>query len=166
MFKKKGQETIDNIIGNNLDYLVRFAFFRLGNHAQAEDIVFDAVLRFLEKVPPRIDSGAVRAYLFRIVYRLCIDLSRTRKPNFVDIDLIDVEDEGENGLDLEETIRINKCLEVLPKREAEVIMMNVIDGLSFVEISSILSIPQSTAKSRYKSGMDKLRKQYINSKNS
>lgn len=166
MFKKKGQETIDNIIGNNLDYLVRFAFFRLGNHAQAEDIVFDAVLRFLEKVPPRIDSGAVRAYLFRIVYRLCIDLSRTRKPNFVDIDLIDVEDEGENGLDLEETIRINKCLEVLPKREAEVIMMNVIDGLSFVEISSILSIPHSTAKSRYKSGMAKLRKQYINSKNS
>lgn len=44
--------------------------------------------------------------------------------------------------------------------------MNVVDGLSFVEISSILSIPQSTAKSRYKSGMDKLRNLYINPKNS
>lgn len=59
---------------------------------------------------------------------------------------------------MEDADRINTLLDSLPTREADIIRMNVIDNLSFVEISSILSIPQSTAKSRYKSGMDRLRK--------
>ena len=73
----------------------------------------------------------------------------------------DVEDTDDEALDLEDADRINACLDSLPSREADIIRMNVIDGLSFVEISGILSIPQSTAKSRYKSGMEKLRKLFI-----
>ena len=80
-----------------------------------------------------------------------------------DFDVVDTIDEEMYFGDAD---RINAILDSLPLREADIIRMNVIDGLSFVEISSILSIPPSTAKSRYKSGMDKLRKQYINSKNS
>ncbi|GFI14141.1 ECF RNA polymerase sigma factor SigW [Muribaculaceae bacterium] len=73
----------------------------------------------------------------------------------------DVEGADDEVLDLEDADRINACLDSLPSREADIIRMNVIDGLSFVEISGILSIPQSTAKSRYKSGMEKLRKLFI-----
>ncbi len=73
----------------------------------------------------------------------------------------DVEGADDEALDLEDADRINACLDSLPSREADIIRMNVIDGLSFVEISGILSIPQSTAKSRYKSGMEKLRKLFI-----
>ncbi len=69
----------------------------------------------------------------------------------------DVEGADDEALDLEDADRINACLDSLPSREADIIRMNVIDGLSFVEISGILSIPQSTAKSRYKSGMEKLK---------
>lgn len=78
----------------------------------------------------------------------------------------DIEDTPDEILDMEDADRINACLDSLPSREADIIRMNVVDGLSFVEISSILSVPQSTAKSRYKSGMDKLRNLYINPKNS
>ena len=67
----------------------------------------------------------------------------------------------EDELDMEEIERLNTLLEKLPEREAEVVRMNVMDELSFVEISQILSTPASTVKSRFKSGMDKLRKQYL-----
>ncbi len=80
------------------------------------------------------------------------------------IEGLDIEVDGEDVLDLEEIDRINACLDSLPQREAEIIRMKVVDNLSFVEISGILSIPQSTAKSRYKSGMDKLRKLFVNDK--
>ena len=49
MLKKTRHKTISRIIEDNLDYLVRFAFYRLGNHDEAEDLVYDAVLKFLEK---------------------------------------------------------------------------------------------------------------------
>ncbi len=97
-------------------------------------------------------------YLFRIVHNRCLDKYRSAKRNLIEIDRIDIEDDTAEILSMEDADRINTLLDSLPTREADIIRMNVIDNLSFVEISSILSIPQSTAKSRYKSGMDRLRK--------
>lgn len=166
MFKESRHKTVSRIIEENLDYLVRFAYYRLGNRGEAEDLVYDAVLKFLERNNEKIKPGSIRLYLFRIVYNLCQDYSRKQKQEMVSIGDLDVADMIDEVMDLEDADRINAILDSLPLREADIIRMNVIDGLSFVEISSILAIPQSTAKSRYKSGMDKLRKQYINSKNS
>lgn len=166
MFKKTRYKIVSRIIEENLDYLVRFAYYRIGNRGDAEDLVYDAVLKFLERNNERIKPESIRLYLFRIVYNLCQDYSRKQKQEMVSIGDLDVADMIDEVMDLEDADRINAILDSLPLREADIIRMNVIDGLSFVEISSILSIPQSTAKSRYKSGMDKLRKQYINSKNS
>lgn len=164
MFGKTKRNNISRTIEDNLDYLVRFAYFRLGNHTEAEDLVYDAILRFLEKAPEDIKPESVRLYLFRIVHNLCLDKTRTERNDWVTINGIDVEDMTTDSLDPEDADRINACLDSLPQREADVIRMNVVDNLSFVEISGILSIPQSTAKSRYKSGMDKLRKLFINNK--
>ena len=63
-------------------------------------------------------------------------------------------------LDIEEINRINSLLDGLPRNESEIIRMNVTDGLSFVEISQILDIPQTTIKSRFYSGMKKLKQKY------
>lgn len=166
MFKKTRYKIVSRIIEDNLDYLVRFAYYRIGNRGEAEDLAYDAVLKFLERNNEKIKPESIRLYLFRIVYNLCQDYSRKQKQEIVSIGDLDVADMIDEVMDLEDADRINAILDSLPLREADIIRMNVIDGLSFVEISSILSIPQSTAKSRYKSGMDKLRKQYINSKNS
>lgn len=166
MFKKTRYKIVSRIIEENLDYLVRFAYYRIGNRGEAEDLVYDAVLKFLERNNEKIKPESIRLYLFRIVYNLCQDYSRKQKQEMVSIGDLDVADMIDEVMDLEDADRINAILDSLPLREADIIRMNVIDGLSFVEISSILSIPQSTAKSRYKFGMDKLRKQYINSKNS
>lgn len=161
MFKKIRRRNINRIIEDNLDYLVRFAYYRLNNRIEAEDIVYEAVLKILEREATDIQPESVRMYLFRTVHNLCLDRSREKGRESVSLESIDIEDTPDSVLDLEEADRINACLERLPSREADVIRMNVIDGLSFVEISAILSIPQSTAKSRYKSGMEKLRKQFI-----
>lgn len=164
MFKQRKRASVSKIIEDNLDYLVRFAYYRLGNRLEAEDTVYDAVLRFLEKSPENINPECVRLYLFRIVHNLCLDKTRMEKKYLIPIDGIDIEENTDEIPDMDDADRISTYLDCLPSREADIIRMNVIDDLSFVEISNILSIPQSTAKSRYKSGMDKLRKLFINHK--
>lgn len=166
MFRKSKREIINGIIEDNLDYLVRFAYYRTSNRSVAEDIVYDAILKFLERKPENIRPESVRTYLFRIVHNLCLDRSRTGIRDLVSLEGLEIADTSSEIFDLEDVDRINVCLDGLPTREAEVIRMNVVDNLSFVEISAILAIPQSTAKSRYKSGMDKLRKSFINNKKS
>lgn len=164
MLKKIKRKAINKIIEDNLDYLVGFAYYRLGNRMEAEDVVYDSILRFLEKDTTTLNLESARLYLFRIVYNICMDKIRNNDRQHIPIESIDIQDDENSLLDLAEINRINDSLDSLPTREATIIRMNVIDNLSFVEISGILSIPQSTAKSRYKSGMDKLRKLFINNK--
>ena len=161
MFKKTRHKTISRIIEDNLDYLVSFAYYRLGNHDEAEDLVYDAILKFLERDTDNIKLESIRLYIFRIVHNLCLDYARSDHKDLLPIENLDIGEGVDEALDLEDA---DACLDALPLREADVIRMHVVDGLSFVEISGILSIPQSTAKSRYKSGMDKLRNLFINNK--
>ncbi len=152
------RKNIDEVIEANLDALTRFAYYRTGNRVEAEDIVYEAVLRLLEN---RDKVNDVRCYLFRIVYNLCTDKLRRKSVQTVPFERVDMPDETENELDEEEIDRINRLLDDLPPHEAEIVRMNVVDELSFVEISHILNLPQSTAKSRFYSGMKKLREKYF-----
>lgn len=43
---------MEQVVRDNLDYLVRFAFFRVQNKAVAEDIVYEAVARVMEHRHP------------------------------------------------------------------------------------------------------------------
>lgn len=154
---------LGEVIEDNLDYLVRFATLRIGSKSDAEDVVYEAVRRLLERDLSKIRRDSVKMYLFRIVYNLCKDFytscRNTRSLSAEDEGI--PETPGEYGPDLEEIARLNGLLDSLPEREAEIIRMKTMDELSFVEISQILSAPASTVKSRFRSGMDKLKKQYL-----
>lgn len=157
------RQMLGEVIEANLNYLVRFVTIRIGCKAEAEDVVHEAIKKMLETDISKIKRDSIRMYLFRIVYNLCKDFYLSDR----NIRLLSEEDNGipdtsnEDELEMEEIERLNNMLEKLPEREAEVVRMNVMDELSFVEISQILSTPASTVKSRFKSGMDKLRKQYL-----
>lgn len=157
------RQLLEDVIEDNLNYLVRFAAIRIGSKADAEDIVHEAVRRILEYDISKVRQDSIKMYLFRIAYNLCKDFYLTcgniRPLSKIDDDIPDAS--NEDVLDLEEIERLNCILDNLPDKEAEVVRMKVIDELSFVEISAILSTPASTVKSRFKSGMEKLRKQYL-----
>lgn len=157
---------LGDVIQNNLDYLVRFASIRVGSKSDAEDVVYEAVRRILETDLSKIRQDSIKMYLFRIVSNLCKDFFLTRE-NVRPLSEIDDEipdSSKENVLDLEEIDRLNSIIDNLPDKEAEIVRMSVIDELTFVEISQILSTPALTVKSRYKTGMEKLKIQYLKNK--
>ena len=158
MFRKIRRKTVDEIIEDNLDYLVRFAYYRLNNKAEAEDIVYEGVLRLLEKDLSKINPESIRLYLFRIIYNLCQDRIRGKGRDMIPIESVDISENPDEPNEMDESDKFMIWLNSLSEGQSEIIRMNVIEELSFVEISEILSIPASTAKSRYKSGMEKLRK--------
>jgi len=62
---------------------------------------------------------------------------------------------------IEEYKRINAMLRNLPIDQSEIVQMRCIDELSFIEIAEILKIPITTAKSRFKYGIEKLKTSYM-----
>lgn len=152
---------LNRVIEENLDGLMRFAFFQLRSRALAEDLVQEAVVRALANPPSSFLKSSVKSYLFRILYNLCHDALREKKnEDFFPIHLSDQTED--DSLDMEEAERLYGLLQKLNENERDIIRMKVIDGLSFAEISRIMEIPQSTIKYRYKTGMDKLRKLFLN----
>ncbi len=160
---KGTRRILGEVIESNLNYLVRFASIRTGSKSDAEDLVHEAVRRILETDISKIKRESLRMYLFRIVYNLCKDyyIAGTNSRPLIESDDEIPDSSEEDVLDMEEIERLNCILDNLPYKEGEVVRMSVIDELSFVEISQILSIPASTVKSRYKTGMEKLRRQYF-----
>ncbi len=157
------RQMLAQVIETNLNYLVRFAAIRIGSKADAEDVVHESVRRILETDLFKINRDSIKMYLFRIVYNLCKDyyIMRGNARSLIEIDREIPDSSSDDALDLEEIERLNGILDSLPDKEAEVVRMNVIDELTFAEISQILSTPASTVKSRFKTGMEKLRKQYL-----
>lgn len=157
MGHNKQTKDTEQLIEENIDYLFRFAFFRLGNREEAEDAVQETFLRFLTK-KEHVDRQKSRMYLFRILYNLCNSWYR-KKGHSLPLESIKSEIVDEDDRELqEEFLRIEKLLLLLPHNQQEVIRMHTVDALMFTEIADILEEPVTTIKSRYQSGMKQLKK--------
>lgn len=62
----------------------------------------------------------------------------------------------------EEFALINSLLEIIPHEQSEVIRLHIHSNRTFVEIADILDIPVTTAKSRFKYGIEKLKRKFKN----
>ena len=142
--------------------LIQYVFRILGSREDAEDVVQQV---FVKAYSLGHDNGHIKntkSYLFRMARNASYNFNRSRK-----IDTESIHEETESGLETEnineseslaEIDRINKLLAELPEDQAEVIKLKLYDELSFTQIGDILEITTSTAKSRFRYGIDKLQR--------
>ena len=62
----------------------------------------------------------------------------------------------------EEQQRIARLLGALPDKQAEVIRLHIHAELKFTEIAEVLELPVTTVKSRFTSGIERLKQLFIN----
>jgi len=162
-YSHKQFDEIGKIITTFQDQLFRFAFFRTGSLADAQDIVQDVFVVFFKHPDHPSTIHNVKHYLLRSIANACTDYQRKKKIHFEPVDTISQstfpqeEDASHHLLLIEEYRRIEQLLQNTPEDQAEVIRLRVLDNLSFVEIAQLLAQPVTTIKSRFKYGMDKLR---------
>ena len=143
--------------------LYRYAFFRLGSRSDAEDVLQDA---FLKVASSTTTIRNPKAYLFAAVASGCIDVMRRRTKSPLPIDTkmaLSSPTTSEVPLEAEEEFcRINKLLSQLSEQQSEVIRLHIHAQMKFTEIAEVLSVPVSTVKSRWSSGIERLKQLYIN----
>lgn len=141
---------LDELVNAYREELFRFAAFRTGSRADAEDVVQDAFLRFAS-VDTEITNP--RAYLYRCVANACCDLGRRPRHEALPRQTPAPEDDALAG----ETRRIAELLDRLPDEQAEIIRLHTFAGLRFTAIAQTLDCPVTTVKSRFRYGIEKLR---------
>ncbi len=159
-------KTLEKIINQYKDDILRFALYRIGSYENALDITQNVFIKCFEK---NIDFDQIenpKSYLYKTVFNACIDFNRKSKIETVLIDEnqeIATSDKYQHEI-YEEYQRINFMLKDIPTEQAEIVKMRIIDEMSFKEISKITDLQVATVKSRFKYGINKLKKFHQNKK--
>ncbi|MCR5534300.1 MAG: RNA polymerase sigma factor [Bacteroidaceae bacterium] len=140
--------------------LLQYACYRLGNIEDAEDAVQDVFVKMQQRLTEKSeDIKNLTAYLYRTLANLCISRQREAKRTLtIPIDGLPDPIEPETEDFEQEFRRINQLLSEIPDEQAEVIRLRFFGDKSFPEIADILSIPLTTAKSRFAYGLEKIKR--------
>lgn len=142
-------------------HFMRYACYRLGDTADAEDALQDVFLKISAKLSDEksVEVRDWRNYIFRALSNLCSSrlaaLGKLRTtPLDARLDIADLPTES-NDADYQ---RIAQLLEEIPEEQAEVIRLRIYGNNSFAGVAEILSLPLPTVKSRFLYGLEKIRK--------
>jgi RNA polymerase sigma-70 factor (ECF subfamily) len=132
--------------------------------AHAEEITQE-VFVYLWQNPDRFDPtrGSLRAFLGALAHRRAVDevrssSRRTAREQRASSDLTNL-DSFEIGDDLERSQtaeRVRAAVAVLPDQQRQAVLLAYFGGLTFRQVADHLGIPEGTAKSRLRLGLNRL----------
>ena len=140
----------------------------VGNNEDAKDLTQDTFTKAYQNLDRLVDPARFSSWLYKIALNECRmrfrkekgthrvpweeSQAETRRSERVD-------ENPESRLETVQNVdRLKEAFGDLPKQQKEVILMKEFQGLKFHEISEILGVPLSTAKSRMYLGLKTLRK--------
>lgn len=152
--------------------LLLFARQQTRSQEDAKDIFQDALVKLVAKVRSGEFVGGQESwmpYLYTAIRRLAIDLSRRddrrkRREDNVSADIATDQYETfhpwfeSDSSDDETRSQLEDGLKELPEKFAEVIVMKIWGERTFAEIGETLGISQNTAASRYRYGLEALKR--------
>lgn len=141
----------EQIVATRQNWLFRFAYMRIGIREDAEDVVQDVLLGVFRRLREKTDVDSVEQYIIRAISNACIDYFRRKPLRVVSLDKAEQipVNEGDRQIH-EEFLRINRLLDTLPSEQSEIVRLKCYDDLTFRQIAELQSIPEATAKSRYR----------------
>jgi RNA polymerase sigma-70 factor, ECF subfamily len=157
-------QALDAVLSCHLSSFHRQAFRRLGNAADAEDAVQDALLSAYKHLEQFKGQARMSTWLSTIVLN-CARIQLRRRQRYTHVSLDD-SPEGMNNFSLQERLadrglgpedafrrsefrkHLNECLQRLPSKLRTAVHLRSFEGLSIREIASNLGTTESTVKAR------------------
>jgi len=150
------EETLAALVSQYAGTLYRVAFSVLRNPSDAEDAVQETFLRVLRHRDTLDEVRDWRVWLIRIVWNIVLDRKRRAKTRPETDDVAELARVlPSNGLTAEQIAsaaqhhaHVLACIEKLPLKERQVLMLSAFEELNSVEIASVLGITESSVRSR------------------
>lgn len=144
-----------------LPALRRYAWVLARHRGDADDLVQEALLRAVDRLQGSNQIGNLRAWLLTIMHNLFISHLRKQRTRGTDVSL-DLDDAPQPGIPAHQEGALQmrdlmRNFDRLPEDQRQVLMLVAVEGLSYAEIATLLSVPLGTVMSRLSRGREKLR---------
>lgn len=154
---------VDEIVRLYYNDVYRFLCRKLPTFADAQDVTQDVFMRLALGIHRYQERGKLRNYLFQMALNASRDYYRRCPPDPLNVD--DVADTlpgvslpGDVYEAREQGEMVRSVLHLLPDFQKDVIILRFYHDLAFKDIARITGANLSATKSRYKQGMDKLKR--------
>jgi len=137
--------------------LRRYARALTGDHAAADDLVQDTLERAWAKLHLYRRGTDLRAWLFTVMHNVYVNQLRAARPVAqLDEDMPELSQPGResDGLELRD---LDLAIRRLPPDQREVLLLVVLEDMSYDEAAGTLGIPIGTVMSRLARAREKLR---------
>lgn len=151
------REALNAIVSNYYDDIYRFCLYLTGQETDSYDITQEVFLRFL-KYNHSYRHQNLKGYLLIIARNLCRDYFCNKKNTVRIEDAAYLGGEDNRLANLEDALLLRQALQKLPVKQREIVIMRIYAELHFHEIARITGCSLSTAKSRFRLGVNHLRK--------
>ncbi|MCI8333151.1 MAG: RNA polymerase sigma factor [Lachnospiraceae bacterium] len=132
--------------------LYRLAYYYVGNAADAEDLVQEAVLAAYENFGKLREEEAFRVWIFRILTNCCRKHFRKNRRTEAAAE----SPEGFYEPELSAGTQVRELLGSLSKEERLIVVLTVFGGYKSQEIARMLKKNHSTVRSKYRRALKKL----------
>ena len=133
----------------------RIALSHMKSREDAEDLLHDVFIKFMEKMPRLHHDEHKRAWLVRVTVNACVDALRKKQyRNHLSLD------EVAETVSTERTEKADVfyALDALATQDKTIILLHDLEGYPIKEISFMLGITLSAAKMRLARARDRLKK--------
>lgn len=151
------KEALNTIISSYYDDIYRFCLYLTGQETDSYDITQEVFLRFI-KYMGSYQHKNLKGYLLIIARNLCRDYYSRRKDSSAIDEAITQGSEDSGFTNLENSLLLCQALQKLSVKQREVVVMRIYEELHFHEIARITGCNLSTTKSRFRLGIQNLRK--------
>ena len=152
------RKALERFLEENLDGIYRFAYTYMRNRADAEDVVSDSVVKALKAVSRLKNEDSIKCWFYSIVANTALtDLKKKGRCIVLETEKL------ERGFTADDYSQLNfeSMINNLEENLKAVIVLKCCDDLTFAEIGRVLDISENTAKTRFYTGIKRLRREIV-----
>jgi len=155
------EECLTSLFDSCYPRLARYAYARLGNPTDAEDIAAEVFVRAFEALDSFRERGLpMEAWLFRIAHNLIVDRYR-RNSRFQRSEEVEVESNGEDPITIAEQrilmSDVRRAMQRLTPDQREVVRLRFFGGLSSKETAQVMGKKDGSVREMQRAALEKLR---------
>lgn len=162
--KEYDREAFGRLFDMYYDRVYRYAYYKVGNVADAEDIAsqtFAGALRTIANFQWR--SSTFDSWLFRIAANVAVDTYRKNgrarlEPVEEHLDIASTHDTAEKAISALRMKELRELIDELPEEQGKVLVLRFVCGLSNREVAAAIDKTEGAVKALQFRGLDNLRK--------
>lgn len=140
-YLSNNKETLEILVHDFSDALVRYAYTYVGSATAAEDIMEDAFAAYLLKKPDFTSKEQIRCWLYKTVRSRSVDYLRRhrREVSFEDLEsVLHTPDPVQDLIKKERDAALYRSLQGLPRQYRAVLQLHYLEDFSIEQICTIL----------------------------